>query len=817
MWSARRTASATTSSTTALGGPAGLRPRPGLRCSAEASASCSTSSRTTSPPTIRGRRHVPSCSSWGPRRTWAGPSDRSSSSAGRSSPTVAIPYFPAWPDVVQLNAFSAGAARRGRRDPARHRRPVRRCPLRHGDADDGRRLRAHLGRPAGRPPPDATGRGHRARVRRSASGLRVRGRGVLGPGVGPAAAGLRLLLRQAAVRPPRARDAPSGAAPPPGRPDSYQTRLRPVHREPRRAPGGLRVRPGSSIAAAAIATLTQTGARLVHDGQPEGRKVHLPMFLGRFPRSPAIPSSTSFYESLLSALSDPTFRRGQWHLCERSGWAGNDSAENLVTWCWDGDTRWLVVVNLSGAIARPATSGPPGTSCAATSGDSSTRPTGRPSTGRATISATASTCSWRRGTGTCSESSRLGDTGMSARERPAPRSTARLAEATGRPEDDLFTANPWYEWGPYLAERAWGTVREDYSDNGDAWDSFPHDHARSRAYRWNEDGMAGISDIRHELCLALALWNGTDPILKERMFGLTGPQGNHGEDVKEYWWYLDGLPSHAWLRWRYHYPQAAFPYQELIDENGRRGFRRSRVRAARHRRVRRRALLDRRRLVRESIAHRGAGANHGREPRAGVGRARRAPDVVVPQHLALVQLGRRARAVLRRTRSPSSTNGWAATASKLRPRPTVPEPEARVLQQRDQHRPPLRRRADHALSERRDQRPRGPRCRDRRPATPRARRPRGGTTSPSRPASGSSCGYACTGPTAGGGSGRRRLVGHSFDTVVQARGARRRRVLRGDRARRRRCRTHAHREAVLRGPRLEQADVPVSGQYLARR
>jgi hypothetical protein len=149
---------------------------------------------------------------------------------------------------------------------------------------------------------------------------------------------------------------------------------------------------------------------------------------------------------------------------------------------------------------------------------------------------------------------------------------ARLAEATGRPEDDLFAANPWYEWGPYLAERAWGTVREDYSDNGDAWDFFPHDHARSRAYRWNEDGMAGISDIRHELCLALALWNGADPILKERMFGLTGPQGNHGEDVKEYWWYLDGLPSHAWLRWRYHYPQAAFPYQDLIDENGRRGF-----------------------------------------------------------------------------------------------------------------------------------------------------------------------------------------------------------------------------------------------------
>jgi hypothetical protein len=149
----------------------------------------------------------------------------------------------------------------------------------------------------------------------------------------------------------------------------------------------------------------------------------------------------------------------------------------------------------------------------------------------------------------------------------------RLAEATGRAEDDLFDANPWYEWGPYLSERAWGTVREDYSADGDAWSSFPHDHARSRAYRWNEDGMAGISDIRHELCLALALWNGRDPILKERMFGLTGPQGNHGEDVKEYWWYMEGLPSHSLLQWRYHYPQEEFPYQRLVEENARRGLR----------------------------------------------------------------------------------------------------------------------------------------------------------------------------------------------------------------------------------------------------
>ena len=143
---------------------------------------------------------------------------------------------------------------------------------------------------------------------------------------------------------------------------------------------------------------------------------------------------------------------------------------------------------------------------------------------------------------------------------------ARMQDA-GQPEEGLETASPWYAWGPYLSERAWGSVREDYSVNGDAWNSFPHDHARSRAYRWNEDGMAGVSDVFGRLCLALALWNGKDPILKERMYGLTNEQGNHGEDAKEYWWYLDAVPSSAWLRWRYHYPQRTFPYQELIDGN----------------------------------------------------------------------------------------------------------------------------------------------------------------------------------------------------------------------------------------------------------
>src|ERR1700741_660660 len=118
---------------------------------------------------------------------------------------------------------------------------------------------------------------------------------------------------------------------------------------------------------------------------------------------------------------------------------------------------------------------------------------------------------------------------------------------------------PWYLWGPYLAERAWGTVREDYSENGDAWNFFSHDQARSRAYRWNEDGLGGISDEQQRLCFALALWNGKDPYLKERAFGLTGNQGNRGEDVKEQYFYLDATPSHSHLRYLYKYPQREFP------------------------------------------------------------------------------------------------------------------------------------------------------------------------------------------------------------------------------------------------------------------
>ncbi len=151
-----------------------------------------------------------------------------------------------------------------------------------------------------------------------------------------------------------------------------------------------------------------------------------------------------------------------------------------------------------------------------------------------------------------------------AQQRPGTAEHGRLAAS--------YTSDrEWHRWGPYVSERAWGTVREDYSATGEAWDFLPHDAARSKAYRWNEDGLAGVCDLDQTWCLGLALWNGVDPILKERVFGLAGPEGNHGEDAKEYWWYLDSTPTHSWMRWRYHYPQREYPYTDLVAENRRRG------------------------------------------------------------------------------------------------------------------------------------------------------------------------------------------------------------------------------------------------------
>src|SRR5256714_9713565 len=139
-----------------------------------------------------------------------------------------------------------------------------------------------------------------------------------------------------------------------------------------------------------------------------------------------------------------------------------------------------------------------------------------------------------------------------------------------RLREDARREKNWKRWGPYLAERQWGTVREDYSADGNVWEYFPHDHARSRAYRWGEDGLLGICDRECRLCFSIALWNGKDPILKERLFGLINPEGNHGEDVKECYYYLDSSPTHSYMKGMYKYPQARFPYDQLVQENQKR-------------------------------------------------------------------------------------------------------------------------------------------------------------------------------------------------------------------------------------------------------
>src|SRR3954452_23483683 len=153
--------------------------------------------------------------------------------------------------------------------------------------------------------------------------------------------------------------------------------------------------------------------------------------------------------------------------------------------------------------------------------------------------------------------------GSAERGEPMPTNGITDVIEQKRLNDAREAGTPWKKWGPYLSERQWGTVREDYSESGDAWNYFTHDQSRSRAYRWGEDGLGGISDDGQRLCFALALWNGKDPILKERLFGLTNSEGNHGEDVKEYYFYLDSTPTHSYMKFLYKYPQEAYPYDDI--------------------------------------------------------------------------------------------------------------------------------------------------------------------------------------------------------------------------------------------------------------
>ena len=459
--------------------------------------------------------------------------------------------------------------------------------------------------------------------------------------------------------------------------------------------------------AAAVATLTQCRrAARPRRARPRAGGRHLPVFLGRFPDEPADLELDAFYRRLLAVLADPTFRTGEWQPVPDAGLAGTiATAAQIVVVVLD---RRLALAGrrqpgrgvaprrtwprpwatLRGRAVAPARPDPGGVLRAGRR---------RPHDGLYVELAGLGMAPVPRERGT-SESlgaaDRHQDREKSVMTRsPTPPSTAGWPRPPGGPRTTCSTRTPGTSGVPTCPSGPGAPSARTTATDGDAWASFPHDHARSRAYRWNEDGMAGISDIRHELCLALALWNGPDPILKERMFGLTGPQGNHGEDVKEYWWYLEALPSHAWLRWRYHYPQAAFPYQRLVEENGAAGSGRPRVRAAGHRRLRRGPLLVGRRHLREGVAHRHARPrsrieNHGPDEAT----LSRAADAVVPQHLALVRATTTAVAVAGRGRDrgrpPAAGRVPPGRGAGRRRRPAA----GAVLRQRDEHAAAVRRR-----------------------------------------------------------------------------------------------------------------------------
>ena len=260
-----------------------------------------------------------------------------------------------------------------------------------------------------------------------------------------------------------------------------------------------------------------------------------------------------------------------------------------------------------------------------------------------------------------------------------------------RLEEAHSEATPWRKWGPYLSERQWGTVREDYSEAGNAWNYFSHDQARSRAYRWGEDGLAGISDDQQRLCFALALWNGKDPILKERLFGLTNSEGNHGEDVKEYYFYLDSTPTHSYMKYLYKYPQAAFPYDDLVETSRGRSRHEFEYELLDTGVFDRGSLLRRVRRIRQGVAGGHPDSDHRPQPRA-----RSRPSCTCCRRCGSATRGRGAeqcrrphlrRRIGRRRRSPS----WQSTRSGRALPLLRRRRRAAVHGERDQHAAHLRR------------------------------------------------------------------------------------------------------------------------------
>ena len=421
--------------------------------------------------------------------------------------------------------------------------------------------------------------------------------------------------------------------------------------------------------AAAVATLTQTGARLVHDGQLDGRTVRLPVFLGRYPDEPVDRELSGFYDTLLAAVKDSTFRTGTWELCDCTGWPGNDTSGNLVAWCWDGDSRWLVVVNLSDADAsghvRTAWNDLPGETVTLT--DPTTNAVFE-RTGYDLVNGLY--VELGPGAGTYSVSVQENAVGAE-RER---------VDGSGAPSAEGVEAGDWYLWGPYLSERQWGTVREDYSADGDAWDYLP---ARPRPLPGLPLGRGRPGRLLRRRAAAVPRPGAVerarpDPqgadVRADRR-----PRATTARTSRSTGGTSTPLPSHAWNRWRYHYPQAAFPYDDLVAENGRRGQHEPEYELLDTGVVRRRPLLDRRGRLRQGRPDRPAddGPRHQRRARTPTTlhvlptlwfRNTWSWDATAPSRPARA----RPATATRRRRPParSATSSWSPARARTAPRPS---------------------------------------------------------------------------------------------------------------------------------------------------
>jgi hypothetical protein len=323
--------------------------------------------------------------------------------------------------------------------------------------------------------------------------------------------------------------------------------------------------------AAAILTYLCPGLRFFHQGQVEGFKTKVPVQLRRGPSETVNPTLHSFYDRLLGCLRSPLVHESQWRLLDtRPAWDGNWTHESFICFGWHNprQSSLVVVVNYAPHPSQCYLSIPFGEIQERNIHLRDLMSSAKYDRARDDLLSQGLYLNVPAWGYHVFELTTLAVSKAKTRPQQTEIRRRRMEENQSAERMRLQSGDErWKKWGPYLSERQWGTVREDYSQNGDAWGYFSHDQARSRAYRWGEDGLAGISDDHQQLCFAVALWNGRDPIIKERLFGLINTEGNHGEDVKEYYFYLDNTPTHSYMKYLYKYPQEAYPYGDLVKTN----------------------------------------------------------------------------------------------------------------------------------------------------------------------------------------------------------------------------------------------------------